>query len=969
MFLALPAVSRGDEAFFERKIRPVLAGTCFRCHGGERVAGKLRVDSLAALLKGGGSGPALVPGAPDKSLLVRALRHADDVVAMPPGKRLPDAVVNDFAEWIRSGASWPKAATTAGFLSKKHWAFQPLRAIDPPADPARAWLSPIDRFLAVKFREAKLKPLGRADRRTLIRRVTYDLTGLPPTPEEVDAFIGDTRPDAYARVVERLLASPSYGEKWGRHWLDLVRYADTAGETADFPVPEAWRYRDYVVRAFNEDVPYDRFLKEQLAGDILGRRESGLSRQQYADRVVATGYLAIARRFGFDSIKDHFLTLEDTIDVFGKSMLGLTVGCARCHDHKYDPITSDDYYALYGIFDSAKFPFAGCEKDRTPRDLVPLVSPDEIAAVIRKLDEEVHQRETEMEKPNEEIRAAAGKPAWLTVTGDIPNGGAQGFAEGKGAAGLGTIKVRKGDFLQLTILPKANHGADSTLIEWEISEQGGRRRVWNLTREVLAALQEGKRIAVGWHFLDVSGTPAILTTFVPDAMKKKGLHVWRGPADTPSVFANTTDKLIPFLTVKLPAKAVAAHPGPRGGVAIAWESPFDGVVAVKGRVQDIDPSGGDGIAWTLTHRPGYGASLALVRRAATARNEAKQKQQEYPRSLPGAYAVSEGKAHDARMHKRGDPATLGKTVPRRFLEVLGGQRVPAGAGSGRLELANWLVDVKNPLTARVMVNRIWQHHFGHGIVRTPSDFGTRGSPPSHPELLDWLATRFIQSGWSIKALHRLIVHSEAYQRKSEETERLQGSDPGNVYLARFSRRRLSAEEIRDSVLLVSGTLDRTPAGAHPFPPARTWGFTQHAPFQAVYDHDRRSIYLMTQRIKRHPFLGLFDGADASSSTAERHTTTVATQALFFLNDPFIHARARSLADRLMALPDERSRQERLARVLFGRSATATEQALSERFRAGYAKSLAGGNDADRARGAWSAWVRVMLASNEFLHVD
>ena len=407
LFLA-PPLARADEAFFERKIRPVLAGTCFRCHGGDRVAGKLRVDSRAALLAGGASGPAIRPGSPDTSRLVRALRHADDVEAMPPGKMLPDAVVKDFIVWVRQGADWPK--TTSGFRGRTHWAFQPLRVTQPPPDPLHRGSSPIDRFLAVKLRDQGVAPAGLADRRTLLRRVTFDLIGLPPTPEEVEAFVQDVRPDAYPRVVDRLLASPHHGEKWGRHWLDLVRYADTAGETADFPVPDAWRYRDYVVRALNDDVPYDRFLTEQLAGDILAARETGLTHQRRADLIVATGYLAVARRFGFDSVKDHFLTLEDVIDVLGKSVLGLTVGCARCHDHKYDPISSEDYYALYGIFDSTRFPFAGCEKNRALRDLVPLVPADELAAALRKLEDEVRRCEQEREKKDRQARAAAGKP-------------------------------------------------------------------------------------------------------------------------------------------------------------------------------------------------------------------------------------------------------------------------------------------------------------------------------------------------------------------------------------------------------------------------------------------------------------------------------------------------------------------------------------------------------------------------------
>ena len=288
-----------------------------------------------------------------------------------------------------------------------------------------------------------------------------------------------------------------------------------------------------------------------------------------------------------------------------------------------------------------------------------------------------------------------------------------------------------------------------------------------------------------WHFLDVEGTPTLLTEFGRDVFGVRGVQRWRGAVDWPSVFVNTTDKPIAFQTVRQPAKSFAAHPGPRGGVAIAWESPIDGVVSITGKVQDIDPSAGDGIAWSLVHRPGFAAQLALTRASVTAGNQARKKRADYPGTIPVAYAIAEGKPHHARLHKRGDPKTLGNEVPRRFLEVLGSQVVPASAGSGRLELAGWVADAKNPLTARVMVNRIWQHHFGQGLVRTPSDFGTRGIPPSHPELLDWLADRFIRAGWSMKAMHRLIVLSEAYQRDSTGDEKMIGKDPANIYLGRF----------------------------------------------------------------------------------------------------------------------------------------------------------------------------------------
>ena len=723
---------------FEKKIRPVLVEKCYSCHSAEakKQKGGLGLDTREAVLAGGDTGPAVVPGDPKKSLLIRAL-NGDGAERMPPDKPLAATVIADFEQWVKLGAPDPRTGgKAAGGIdleaAKQHWAFQPVA---PPLVPTG--VHPIDHLIRAKLTEKGLTPAPPADRRTLARRVYFDLIGLPPTPEEMEAFLKDTSPDAFPKLVEKLLASPQYGEKWGRHWLDVVRYADTAGETADFPVPDAWRYRNYVIDSFNADKPFDRFIREQIAGDLLAR---SAPREKRSELITATGYLALSRRFGFDTLADHFLTLEDTIDVLGKSILGLTIGCARCHDHKYDPIPAADYYALYGVFESSRYTQPGCEKQPRQRDIVTLASPAELAVL-------------------------------------------GGFA----------------------------------------------------------------------------------------------------------------------------ARATA-------------------------------------------------------------------------------YAVVEGNPHDAQLHRRGDPNNRGAAVPRRWLSVFGGQPFTKDAGSGRLALAERLTDPANPLTARVFVNRVWQYHFGRGLVDTPNDFGTRGGTPSHPELLDWLAAEFVKHGWSAKWLHRQIVSSATYQqrvnaecgmRNSELKRTLFGvsiphsafriphlEDPENVWLAHFTRRRLTAEEIRDSILAVSGDLDRTPGGPHPFPPENTWGYTQHNPFIAVYDHDKRSVYLMTQRIKRHPFLGLFDGADPNRSTDRRETTTVPTQALYFLNDPFVHAKSARLVDRLLALPAA-ERLTRLHQLAYGRPPTENERHVAERFLATYGTA----NDRDRDRKALAAWSRVVFASNEFLYVD
>ncbi|MGD9722703.1 MAG: PSD1 and planctomycete cytochrome C domain-containing protein [Pirellulales bacterium] len=746
-----PATADEREEFFEKQIRPVLAGVCFRCHGGLQTQHDLRVDSRAALLAGGASGPALVEGDARESLLLKALRGEGDVARMPPDGPLPPAQVAAFEQWIAAGAAWPSAA--APFPKSSHWAFEPVQEVPLPAVQDTAWVqSSVDYFILARQESAGVRPGPVADRRTLIRRATYDLTGLPPSSAEVAAFEADPAPDAFARLVDRLLHSPRYGEQWGRHWLDLVRYADTAGENTDHPLPHAWRYRNWVIDALNRNLPYDEFLREQVAGDLLALDGPA---EGYADRVVATGYLAIARRFGHDIDRDMHLTIEDTIDTLGKSVLGLTIGCARCHDHKFDPLTAADYYGLYGIFASTKFSFPGCEPKQQPRDLVPLVPPGEYAPSVA----------------------------------------------------------------------PANDGA-------------------------------------------VSPAGDVKTAAQPD------------PAVT---------------------------------------------------------------------------------------------------TVPVAYAVSDAAGQNARVHKRGDPADLGDEVPRKFPDVLGGHVVQAAAGSGRRELADWLVRRDNPLTARVFVNRVWQWHFGRGLVATPNDFGTRGAAPTHRELLDHLAIEFVRSGWDVRALHRRIMLSATYQLASPG-----GADGGGAadgasdaavqappeLYTHFSRRRVTAEELRDSLLAASGELDLAPGGCHPFPPESSWSFTQHNPFAAEYETQQRSVYVMQKRNRRMRFFQLFDGADPNASTPLRDVTTVPTQALYFMNDPFVHARSERLAGQLVSAAsndDERTRAI-YARVL-GRLPSAAERAGAAEFLTAYRESQGNGDQERRQATAWAAYARVLFASNEFLYVD
>ncbi len=566
---AFAADKRDGFDFFEQKIRPILTRECYSCHSGNSAAGGLHIDSAD------GMKTVVTAGDPEKSTLVHAVRR-DGALKMPPGARLSSEMVADIETWVRMGAPDPRTAPAPPPYdyekAKKFWSFQPIKDPTPPLVNDPLWSrTAIDRFIKSKLDEKKLKPVGLASKQALIRRATYDLTGLPPSPDDVEAFVRDTSADAYDKLIDRLLASPQYGERWGRHWLDLVRYADTCGDNADFPVPDAYRYRNWVIQAINQDKPYDRFVKEQIAGDLIDK----------GDR-VATGYLAIARRFGSGANEFH-LTIDDTIDNVGKTMLGLSIACARCHDHKFDPIPSRDYYALYGIFQSTTYPFPGTELYPHAKDFVALNPKD-----AKRLKD--YQDETS--SLDHHLRA--------TMDG----------VENK-----------------------------------ELSKEDREKEIWKM-RDRLAVLE---------------------------------------------------------------------HDAPR---------------------------------------------------------------------IERLYAVNEGKPADAKIQLKGDPKKLGEVVPRGFLTVLGGQTVPKEElGSGRRELAEWIV--ANPLFARVMVNRIWQEHFGKGIAGTANDFGARGDAPVNPELLDWLASRFKESGYSMKAMHRLMLKTRAYQLASDNDAADAKIDPKNEFQWRF----------------------------------------------------------------------------------------------------------------------------------------------------------------------------------------
>ena len=951
-----PQLTSEQLEFFEKQVRPLLVKRCYSCHAGTKARGGLLLDTARGWQRGGDTGPAIVPGRPDESLLIDAVNYGS--LEMPPpdaGGKLSAAEIDILARWIQMGAPDARIGTESlGGMSldeaKSWWAFQPLPDVDGPADPQH-----IDRLLNVALQREGLTATEPADRRTLIRRATYDLTGLPPTADEVAEFLADESPDAFARVIDRLLASPQYGVNWGRHWLDVVRYADTAGENTDRPLPHAWRYRNWVFDSFNRDTPFDEFVRLQLAGDILAADQDA---DRQAEGIVATGYLAIARRFGHDIDKDMYLTHEDVIDNLGKNFLGLTLGCARCHDHKYDPVDSQDYYALYGIFESTRFAFPGCEPKGQPRDLVPLAPQSEVDALTASYQAELakfEQWEKSIADQAQRLKELATAASSVLAEAAVEEGKATSIHAGREGQ-LSNLMLRKGEVLQMTILPNANHGADTTRVELEISLTSGTdRRTWNpegLIDRFTAGGPAIEQDGALWCLLDVSADPTFLRDRKQNINGVAGLQGWaRGELPSAIVTAGTEPAAV---WTTLPPRAFFVHPGPTQNVAVAWVCPEDGSYEVRGTVTDAHPAGGlDGVSFRLEHfaSPEFGAGLAAVGKQISSAPPPRPE----PPAIPVAYAVVESQPHNAKFQKRGDPAQPGDEVARRWLTIFGGDTVAAEGGSGRAQLADWVAG--NPLAARVIVNRVWGWHFGRGLVRSSNDFGARGEAPTHPELLDWLTARFVASGYHIKELHRLIMQTAAYQRASAVPSQ---SDPDNRWLSHFARRRLTAEELRDSLLTVSGQLDTTSGESHPFPPESTWSFTQHNPFNAVYETNRRSAFLMVQRQRRHPFLALFDGADPNASTPIRDTTTVPTQALYFINDPFFHDQAGVFAASLSKLPDDQTRIRHVYQTLFQRAPTDLEQQRLTAFLTAYPAP-------DQEK--WSALTRVLLASNEFLYVD
>ena len=947
-----------DIAFFEKKIRPVFVEHCYKCHSAEaeKLKGGLRLDGRELLLKGGDTGPALVPGEPDKSLLIKAIRYTDPDLKMPPkDKKLSDAQIADITAWVASGAPMPSATNALvrkyDFSSARtNWAFR--KPIDPPIPVFKSTgkiKSPIDNFLLAKIQDAGLKPTPLADKRTLLRRATYDLTGLPPTPEEADTFLKDNSTNAFARLVDRLLASPRYGEKWARHWLDVVRYTDSAdsrgiGGEGDFS--EAWRYRDWVVNAFNGDMPYDQFVMQQIAGDILATNTPG---KLDTNALIATSVYAIGEWGGGDADKEKMLTdiVDDQIDLTGRGFLGVTLACARCHDHKFDPIPTSDYYGLAGIFFSSHIlPNPGIKTAGSPPLRIPLATSTELTA--RKAKE---QRATQLEKEiasksavtllTRAERGAQNQPTLAALHPsdgtDLPNAVAN---SGDAAINFITITLPA---RSVAIHPSPEKNAAAiwqSPISGEVEISGriadaddkcGNGIEWALFRGT-NSIQSGK--------FDNGGKATLKTT---------NISVKADELITLAVLPRGKDHSCDTTVIELQIRE-------RGGER-AWRLPEDVVADLPARA---NAGAWHFVAYAGTPPSALQTSLSNEERQKldSLRKELAALRKELERKISVTHGLQEGGTpqsayvgfHDSHILVRGKYDRQDDIVPRHFPRVLGGDAQPRiGANeSGRLELAKWIASKENPLTARVMVNRIWQQHFGEGIVRTPNNFGKLGTPPTHPELLDWLAHRFVESGWSIKAMHRLMMNSAAYQAASIEgrESRVESrSDPENLWLARMNRRRLEAEEIRDALLFVSGQIDFTTRGA------------------AINDLNtkRRTLYVMTIRSDKSNYRSLFDAPDAQTIAEKRIDSTVAPQALFLLNSPFALAQAKALAERVFKreAKDNSERIKWLYVLLYGREPKTKELEIG-------LKTIV---DDQNHEAAWERYCQVLLCANEFVFVD
>jgi len=946
---AAPAADHGDIQFFEQKIRPVLVKECYSCHSDEakKSKGGLKLDTRAGLLKGGTGGPSIVPGKPNDSILIRALKH--DELEMPPKGKLADDVIADFERWIKMGAPDPRGdgtATTRPAIdiekARKFWSFQPPRHFAPTQVTDKDWArSDIDRFILGPLEAKGLKPAKDADRPALLRRTSIALTGLPPSLKELDEFVADKDPKAFEKVVDRLLASPAFGERWGRHWLDVARYADSNGKDENLTFHESFRYRDYVIKAFNDDKPYNRFVMEQLAGDLM----PSSSQAQKDELLTATGFLIVGPKVlaDRDQLKRKMDVVDEQLDTIGKTFMGLTIGCARCHDHKFDPIPTADYYSLAGILASTR-----------TLDSFKVGNPIVSGWMVRPLGADGEARLNAMKEHQKKLQA---------LTAQIN----KVKAELKGHEDKATMRV-PGKLLGITVDDK-----EAKLVGmWKAS---------TFSRPYVGdgyihddKLGKGEKSATFTPKLPKAGDYEVLISYTPAKGRATNVPVTIKCADGDKTVVVNQEEApkIDNLFRSLGKFRFAA--GTEGSVVISNKDTTGYVIVDAVR---FIPAG------TLEKDPemmAMGVPTEVKQKIADAQKKMQElldEEKALKSKAPAAPALvmaarDDDKIANQKIAIRGNPHTLGTEAPRGFLSVV----VPTEKlsiptkQSGRLELAQWITEPSHPLTARVMVNRTWKHLFGEGLVRSVDNFGTQGEKPTHPELLDELSMRFMEDGWSVKKLIRAIVLSHAYQVSVSNDAALVKADPENKLLGRANRRRIEAEVIRDSVLIVADRLDRTMGGSA----VATLG-------ERAIDNEskgglntdanlRRSVYLPVLRNELPQIFEVFDFADPDVTTGRRDATTVATQALFLMNSPFVLDNAKHAATQLLAQKtDDTGRLNDLYRRAFGRAPTEKETQIALKFLGDFRTSLSSKPKVDPDTEAWAAVCMAVFGSTEFRFVE
>ena len=1044
--------ARSDAEFFEKKIRPLLVERCYACHSREtdNPMGGLRLDSAEAMLQGGSRGPAIAPGRPKKSLLIRAISYGDPDLKMPPTGRLSHRQIRDLIRWVKRGAPYPSSDPAAidpadGESGRQFWSFLPIRNPRLPAVKDDGWVSsPIDFFVLSKLEKKGLKPAPPADKPSWIRRVTFGLTGLPPTSGEVERFSADPSPESYQKVVNRLLSSPHYGERWGRHWLDLVSFAETSGHEFDHTKPDVWRYRDTVIRAFNQDVPYDRFLKEHIAGDLLAERRLG-PRGIHWESPISTSFFWLGERLNgaIDSVKARADEVDNQIDILSKAFLGLTVACARCHDHKFDPIPTADYYALAGVLHSTDFAQAVIDSPSRQRQIASLhqqvaEETDRIAPLLQPARMSMAEQlesyllaAAELASPRksaapsavaemagrrgleadlleawvETLQQACGDPAHLfyplaTLVDGLASRRFHSFAEGIEAVRQ-ELSGRGSAVEQDTAGGPAR--VDILFEDFEKPSYQG----WTVRGQAFAGGPE-RRIPSNQALRNNQGQPLVnsfgggsdqlmgsLTSRkftlpeLPRDYREHGTYLHVRLAGSKPEEAKS-GKPNPPLSLDLIADGVKVSSFPPQGSRLRWRTSRmtiqvgricyfeildrnpDGHIVVdkivfsnskeppahldapqRQLLQSIvsgDPSSLESLAQTYRElflealaagtpstpdQRWLAASLSPTGRLEdlspllsqedreTLAQVQSQRQVVDDRIPPSRFAMSsqDRNPRNVRIHLRGDHKNLGPEVPRRFLQVLVGKdQPPIVEGSGRLQLADRIVNPRNPLTARVMVNRIWKHHFGEGIVPSVDNFGKTGDRPSHPELLDFLAHRFMQEGWSVKAIQRLILLSSTYRMSGRRDALALKLDPRNRLLHHLPVRRLEAEAIRDSILAVTGSLNRQLFGPSVPPHISSYQDGRGKPKSGPLDgNGRRSLYVQVRRNFLTPLFLAFDYPPPISTIGRRGVSTVPSQALMMLNNEFIAGEAQAWARRLIEEEADLGRRaERMVLEAYGR---------------------------------------------------